>query len=182
MMGIENTQNAVGDAMRQSYDRYAMAAQFRNAVIREQLQAIQDFVAISDKMLRLPFPGLMASDRSNETYKDLAVQMQNVITEHSTSTLEIWASMFGYQGSKAAKPVVAALPAQEKRPAPAVEAKNAPKPKPKPETKAKAKVSPKPASKTKAGAKSAPKAKAATKAKPKANGQKAGSGSAPTSA
>ncbi len=179
MMGIEKTQNAVGDAMRKSYDRYAMAAQFRNAVIREQLQAMQDFVAISDKVLRLPFPGLMATDRSNETYKDLAVQMQNVITEHSNSTLEIWASMFGYQGSKAAKPVVATLPVQEKRPAPSTEAKREPKPK------AKAKASPKSAPKAKAKAKAspkpAPKAKSATKTKPKANGQKATSGSAPTS-
>jgi hypothetical protein len=166
--------------MRQTYDRFAMAAQFRNAVIREQLEAMQDFVAISDKLLRLPFPGLMATDRSSETYKDLAVQMQNVITEHSTSTLEIWASMFGYQGSKAAKTVVAELPRQEKRPAPSAEAKQAPKPK--------AKASPKPASKAKTGTKPASKAKAgakarsATKAKPKANGQKAGSESAPTSA
>lgn len=173
MIGIENTQNAVGDAMRQTYDRFAMAAQFRNAVIREQLEAMQDFVAISDKLLRLPFPGLMATDRSNETYKDLAVQMQNVITEHSTSTLEIWASMFGYQGSKAAKPVVAALPRQEKRPAPSAEPKQAPKPK--------AKASPKPASKAKASPKPTSKAKSATKAKPKSNGQKAASESAPTS-
>lgn len=167
MMGIENTQNAMGDAMRKSYDRYAMAAQFRNAVIREQLEAIQDFVAISDKLLRLPFPGLMATDRSNETYKDLAVEMQHVITEHSNSTLEIWASMFGYQGSKAAKPVVAALPAQEKQPAPAAEPKREAKPKPK--------------TKAKASAKSSPKAKAAAKSKPKASGQKAAGGSAPTS-
>ena len=166
MMRIENTQNAIGDAMRKSYDRYAMAAQFRNAVIREQLQAMEDFVAISDKLLRLPFPGLMATDRSNETYKDLAVEMQHVIAEHSNSTLEIWASMFGYQGSKAAKPVVAALPAQEKQPAPAAEPKREVKPKPK----------------AKASAKSTPKAKAAPKSKPKADGQKAAGGSAQTSA
>jgi hypothetical protein len=166
MMKIENTQNAVGDAMRKSYDRYAMAAQFRNAVIREQLQAMQDFVAISDKLLRLPFPGLMATDRSNETYKDLAVEMQHVIAEHSSSSLEIWASMFGYQGSKAAKPVVAALPAQDKQPAPAAEPKREAKPKPK----------------ARASAKSAPKAKAAPKSKPKASGQKAAGGRAPTSA
>ena len=166
MMKIENTQNAIGDAMRKSYDRYAMAAQFRNAVIREQLQAIEDFVAISDKLLRLPFPGLMAADRSNETYKDLAVEMQHVIAEHSNSTLEIWASMFGYQGSKAAKPVIAAVPAQEKQPAPAAEPKRAAKPK----------------TKAKASAKSTPKAKTAAKSKPKADGQKAAGASAPTSA
>lgn len=165
MMRIENTQSAIGDVMRNSYDRYAMAAQFRNAVIREQLQAMQDFVAISDKLLRLPFPGLMATDRSNDTYKDLAVEMQNVITEHSNSTLEIWASMFGYQGSKAAKPVARALPAQERRPAPSAGPKREARPKPK------------------AGPKSTPKAAAGPKSKPKpkANGQKAVSGSAPTS-
>ena len=163
-MRIEDTQNAIGDAMRKSYDRYAMAAQFRNAVIREQLQALEDFVAISDKLLRLPFPGLMATDRGNETYKDLAVEMQNMITEHSNSTLEIWASMFGYQGSKAAKPVAAALPAREKQPAPAAEPKNEARPK------------------AKAIAKSTPKAKAAPKSKPKASGQKAKGGSGPTSA
>ena len=168
MIGMEKTQGAIGDAMRKTYDRYAMAAQFRNAVIREQLHAVQDFVAISDKLLRLPFPGLMATDRSNETYKDLAVEMQNVITEHSTSTLEIWASMFGYQGSKAAKPVVTALPAKEKQPAPAAEAKREAKPKLKP--------------KAKASAKSKPKAKAAPKSKPKTSGQRAAGGSAPTSA
>ena len=174
MMGIENTQNAIGDAVRKSYDSYAMAAQFRNAVIREQLQAFQDFVAISDKLLRLPFPGLMATDRSNETYKDLAVEMQNVITEHSNSTLEIWASMFGYEGSKAAKPVVATLPMQEKRPEPSAEPKPAPKPK--------AKASPKSAPKVKAASKSTPKAKASPKSKPKGSGQKVTGGSAPTSA
>ena len=168
MMRIENTQNAIGDAVRKTYDGYAMAAQFRNAVIREQLQALEDFVAISDKLLRLPFPGLMATDRSNETYKDLAVELQHVIAEHSNSTLEIWASMFGYQGSKAAKPVVAAVPVQEKQPAPAAEPKREAKPKPK----AKAKVS----------AKSTPKAKASPKSKPKASGQKAAGGNAPTSA
>ena len=166
MMRIENTQNAIGDAVRKTYDGYAMAAQFRNAVIREQLQALEDFVAISDKLLRLPFPGLMATDRSNETYKDLAVELQHVIAEHSNSTLEIWASMFGYQGSKAAKPVVAALPAQKKQPAPAAEPKREAKPKPK----ARAKSTP------------TPKAKAAPKSKPKASGQKAPGGSAPTSA
>ena len=170
MMRIENTQNAIGDAVRKSYDGYAMAAQFRNAVIREQLQALEDFVAISDKLLRLPFPGLMATDRSNETYKDLAVEMQHVIAEHSNSTLEIWASMFGYQGSKAAKPVVAAVPVQEKQPAPAAEPKREAKPKPKAEAK------------VKASAKSTPKAKASPKSKPKASGQKAPGGDAPTSA
>lgn len=163
MMKIENTQDAIGDAMRNSYDRYAMAAQFRNAVIREQLQAMQDFVAISDKLLRLPFPGLMATERSNETYKDLAVEMQNVITEHSNSTLEIWASMFGYQGSKAAKPVARAVPVEEQRPAPSAEPKRKAKPKPK------------------ASAKSTPKPKAVPKSKPKANGRKA-AGGATTSA
>ena len=174
MMRIENTQNAIGDAVRKSYDGYAMAAQFRNAVIREQLQALEDFVAISDKLLRLPFPGLMATDRSNETYKDLAVEMQHVIAEHSNSTLEIWASMFGYQGSKAAKPVVAALPAQEKQPAPAAEPKREAKPKPK--------ASPKSAPKVKAASKPTAKAKASPKSKPKASGQKAAGGNAPTSA
>lgn len=163
MMKIENTQDAIGDAMRNSYDRYAMAAQFRNAVIREQLQAMQDFVAISDKLLRLPFPGLMATERSNETYKDLAVEMQNVITEHSNSTLEIWASMFGYQGSKAAKPVARAVPVEEQRPAPSAEPKRKAKPKPK------------------ASAKTTSKAKAGPKSKPKANGRKA-AGGATTSA
>lgn len=168
MIAMENTQDAIGNAMRKSYDGYAMAAQFRNAVIREQLQAIQDFVAISDKLLRLPFPGLMATDRSNETYKDLAVEMQHVIAEHSNSTLEIWASMFGYQGSKAAKPVATALPAQKTVEAPTAEPKRETKPEPK----------------AKASAKSTPKAKAAPKAtpKPKANGRKATSQNAPTSA
>lgn len=170
MMKFETTQGAAGDAMRKSYDRYAMAAQFRNAVIREQLQAMQDFVAISDKLLRLPFPGLMATDRSSETYKDLAVEMQNVITEHSNSTLEIWASLFGYQGSKAAKPVAAAPPVREKRPAPSAEPKREPKPK--------AKAASKSTPKAKAGPKSTPK----PKSKPKANGRKAAGGSTPTSA
>jgi outer membrane biosynthesis protein TonB len=170
MMGIEKTQDTFGDAMRKSYDRYAMAAQFRNAVIREQLEAMQDFVAISDKLLRLPFPGLIATDRSKETYKDLAVQMQNVIAEHSNSTLEIWASMFGYEGPKAAQPVVAALPAQEKQPAPAVEAKREAKPKAKPKAAPKAKP------------KAKPKAAAKSKPKTKADGQKAAGGSARTSA
>lgn len=160
MIGMEKTQDAVGDALRNSYDRYAMAAQFRNAVIREQLQAMQDFVAISDKLLRLPFPGLMATDRSNETYKDLAIEMQHVIAEHSNSTLEIWASLFGYQGSKAAKPV-AAVPAEDRKPAPPAETKAESKPK------------------AKAGAKPAPKPKLVSKPKPKASGKKAASGSAP---
>lgn len=168
MMGIEKTQDAIGDVMRKSYDGYAMAAQFRNAVIREQLQAMQDFVAISDKMLRLPFPGLMATDRSNETYKDLAIEMQNVITEHSTSTLEIWASMLGYQGSKAARPVAAAVPepVQEKPVTPAAEPKRETKPK----------ASPKPKASAKPKAKSKPKAAP----KPGANGQKATDGRSPS--
>ncbi len=172
MMAMENTQDAIGNAMRKSYDGYAMAAQFRNAVIREQLQAMQDFVAISDKLLRLPFPGLMATDRSNETYKDLAVEMQHVIAEHSNSTLEIWASIFGYQGSKTAKPVATALPAQKTVEAPTAEPKRETKPEPKP--KASAKSTPK--------AKAAPKATSKPKSKPKANGQKAAGGSATTSA
>ena len=83
--------------MRKSYDQYATAAQFRNAVIREQLQALQDFVSVSDKVLRLPFPGRMAADRNSETYKELAVEMQNIVTEHSRGTLELWASMFRYE-------------------------------------------------------------------------------------
>ena len=97
MIAMEKTTNAIGTVMRRSYDQYATAAQFRNAVIREQLQAIQDFVAISDKLLRLPFPGLMAADRNSETYKELAVEMQNVFTEHTRGTLELWASMFRYE-------------------------------------------------------------------------------------
>ena len=99
MIGLENTTNAIGNVMRKSYDQYATAAQFRNAVFREQLQAMQDFVSISDRLLSLPFPGLMAADRNSDTYKELAVEMQNVLTEHSSSTLELWASMFRYQGA-----------------------------------------------------------------------------------
>ena len=48
MIATENARGALNDVMRKYYDQYAMAAQFRNAVIREQLQAMQDFVEISD--------------------------------------------------------------------------------------------------------------------------------------
>ena len=110
MIAMEKTTNAIGTVMRKSYDQYATAAQLRNAVIREQLQAIQDFVAISDKLLRLPFPGLMAADRNSETYKELAVEMQNVFTEHSRGTLELWASMFRYDVAAPEEPVTLEAP------------------------------------------------------------------------
>ena len=98
MIGLENTTNAIGNFMRRSYDQYATVAHLRNAMIREQLQAMQGFVAISDKLLSLPFPGLMGTGGSNEDYKELAIEMRNVFTEHSNNALEIWASIIGHQG------------------------------------------------------------------------------------
>jgi hypothetical protein len=123
MIGLENTTNAIGNVMRRSYDQYATAAQFRNAVFREQLQAMQDFVSISDKLLSLPFPGLMAADRNSDTYKELAVEMQNAFTEHSRGTLELWASMFRYEVAGPEEPLALQAPEEEKAAAPSADRK-----------------------------------------------------------